>query len=365
MANVTVKKAKTSIKNSFFSENCTNLWDEKPCEKYADFYFVFKHHGVEKRLPCHKAILASSSKVFNALFETKKVLNQNNEEVIKDVSYDVFLEFLQFFYLPDVTLLNENLELVTYLADKYEVEKCLKICERYLIQQSTLEEVCNELNLALKLKLDELKEHCLKTITDETKKVLASEGFLECSNDALKCILELNSVYCEEFDLFDACIKWAKNACKEKDKDSEDMENLKNELGDCWYAIRFGAMEKEKIGECYKKNPGLFNQNELDDLFSVFASNDKYPMKIFKNTTQRLKPAPLCFPELHGNMMYSYKYNGNGGIYAFNQIGSNISNYKLTQSGKNLIKEKLSLHPLEGLTCTTCSAIISDYKDYY
>lgn len=65
---------------------------------------------------------------------------------------------------------------------------------------------------------------------------------MECDRDVLTSILKLDSLNCNETELFGACIAWAKAACKRKGVDDSKVDNLRNELGGAIFEIRFCTM---------------------------------------------------------------------------------------------------------------------------
>lgn len=266
-----------SVDNTVSSETTKNMFLN---ECFADFQFFFNEDGVRKEIPAHKAVLAAASDVFASMLNGQ--WKEDNEVEIVDASFDAFMEFLQFLYLPKVNISAENVPEVIYLANKYNLSKCKELCESKIIQKLTLEDVCANLDLALLYDLSNLKDCCLKIISKETSKILATDGFLCTSEHSLKSILALGAIDCDEMEMFDASLKWAKHACETKKKDPSIIASIREELGDSLHAIRFGTMKPEEISKCISKNDGFFNQFELQDLFLTIGS-DKTQEKIFKN----------------------------------------------------------------------------------
>lgn len=246
-------------------------------KNFADFHFLFNEDGIRKQVPAHKAILTAASDVFATMLNGD--WDEENEVEIDDTSSAAFEEFLQFLYLPEVV----------YLANKYNVGKCKELCTQQIQDQLTTENVCSGLDFAIKLNLSELKDHCLKKISDETTKVLATEGFLECSRETLKSILTMDVSECDEIGMFNASLDWARHACETKGKDPTNIANVRDQLGDCLQVIRFGAMKPEEIAHCVGGNGELFNRDELQELYLPIGS-DKSQMKIFTNTVLRERP---------------------------------------------------------------------------
>lgn len=244
----------------------------------ADIHFEFKVDGEIQKIPANKAILAVLSPVFNSMFFG--TMKEKGNVKIVDAPVTAFTEFLQFFYLNEVKLTMENIETVARLADKYDILDCVNACATFLEGQLTLDNVCWGYQLAVFLKNDALIEFCERKISETPKDAFASDGFLRCDKETLKHILELN-LTCNETDIFNACIMWAKYACKQNDLDENDIDQLKEQLGDCIKSIRFDEMKVNEFMALYVSNKGLFSSNEFEDILLSLTVME-YEPKFFK-----------------------------------------------------------------------------------
>lgn len=243
-------------------------------EKFSDFRFIFIVGGKRSTIPAHKIVLVAASAVFDALFGGE--WKGQHEVEVTDASFEAFLQFLQFIYLHEVQCSIKNISELVYLLDKYKISGHAE----NLVRQLSLDKICIGLDVALKLRLNEIKEHCLRKISENTSEVFASESFLHCSKDVLKAILEIGNINCAAVKVFDACMAWAKRVCEEKAKDAS-IENLRSELGDCIYAIPFNSMKPQQVTQCVKKAKRFFNQDELEDLCSASTAYQS-PLKLFQ-----------------------------------------------------------------------------------
>lgn len=232
-------------------------------DELADVNFVFRTDGEIENVPANKAILAAISSVFNRMFFG--VLKEAGDVEIVDASADAFKEFLQFFYLNKVNLTMENIEAVARLADKYDVAQFLNACAQLFKMKMSKENMCYAYQMALHFKDDALIKFCEKEISLSPKQMFASEAFLRCDVDTLKRILELG-LSCNEVDIFEATLKWAKCACKNDGLNENQSENLKDQLYDCLKSIRFGVMRIEEFTKCYALHKGLFTPSEFEDI---------------------------------------------------------------------------------------------------
>lgn len=233
-------------------------------------------------IPAHKAILVSGSKVFRAMFNES--WKEKNQVEIVDASCVAFKEFLQCFYLNSVSFTMENISQVMYLASKYIVDGFLTICSRFLIDNMTLDDVHWCYELAILYEQSDLRQLCESFILRNAEIVYTAPDFLDFDRISLAEMLKLNHNF-KETMIFKNCMNWAKNACKENDLDENNIDNLRTQLGNCLYLIRFNSMTLDELNQCVKQYAGLLRNDEYAD--AVQCINVKgYKSKMFN---QRLR----------------------------------------------------------------------------
>ncbi|XP_055303184.1 BTB/POZ domain-containing protein 6-B-like [Sitodiplosis mosellana] len=246
-------------------------------EKLADVHFAFNVGDEIHKVPANKANLAALSPVFDRMFYGS--LTEDGDVKIVDASVEAFKEFLQIFYLGEVTLTIENIETVARLADKYDVLAYLNDCATFTQNELTIDNMFWGLQLALFLKNQTLTDYCERKINESPKEVFASDAFRRCDKETLEHILKLN-LSCESIDVFNACMDWARYACKLDGLDEKQAINLRNQLGDHLKLIRYDEMSLEEFTGIHVANKGLFNSEEFEDIMLTLTM-DKYKSKIF------------------------------------------------------------------------------------
>lgn len=140
-----------------------------------------------------------------------------------------------------------------------------------MVQQLSIDNALNYLSIAITYDLDRLQHSCEKIIGENTSAVLKQPVFLNCSQNILSAILKLNKISCSEANVFDGCMKWAKQRCSAKELE-ESGENIRNELGNCFSLIRFKEMGNAEVGERLKiYKGGLFSADLLSELSVYFG----------------------------------------------------------------------------------------------
>lgn len=277
------KTTSSHVENLHLKQTCGKLHLN---EQLADVFFVIESDDPDikpTRIPGNKNIMAAGSEVFQSMFYGK--FKEETEIKIVDATVEGFLRFQQFFYMDSVELTMETIDEVMCLADKYMVDECLNVCEQFLMKDIKLEDVCFRYGLAIGYKLRDLQKICEAKIKENPSAVFESETFLECSNGTLKHLLELDYLYCNGKEMFDACMAWGERKCVENDIDGSSMKNRRAQLGDCLYLIQFGMMNLSQLFQCITKTKGLFTSDELEEILAIISSNGQASLKRFKSKT--------------------------------------------------------------------------------
>lgn len=252
----------------------------------ADVEFIFRSDDEEQRIPANKAILAVRSPVFRSMF-FGTLKNEGDIEIL-DGDAEAFKEFLQFFYLTKVTISMENLWEVVRLIDMYDIIDYVKSTGPSFESKLTLENICWTYQLAIYLKHGKLIKTCENKIRSRIKKIFALDTFKRIDREILKRMLELSDMECNEVDVFNGCLTWAKSACREFGLDENKAENLKFLLGDCLASIRYSEMKIEEFTALNELHKGLFTSEELEDIILMLTVKD-YEPKIFSQNPRRYK----------------------------------------------------------------------------
>ncbi|XP_055306141.1 BTB/POZ domain-containing protein 3-like [Sitodiplosis mosellana] len=262
----------------------SNVLPWRGCEKLymdtrtADVFFVFEFDDEDTvKVPAHKNILSANSGAFDAMFYGPR--KQEGDIPIVDSTPGAFKEFLQFFYLGTVKLTNENATHVMNLGKQYLVDECCMTISNFTEKTLTLDNMCVGYELAILFEQAQLMKFCEQKIGENPIGIFQSNSFLSCGSNLLARILQLDTFNCDESVVFDGCMTWAKAACIKKGLDETNMQNLRDQLGDLFYEIRFGDMTAESFYPRYSSYGGLFSIEEFTDIIGMIASKEHRPSK--------------------------------------------------------------------------------------
>ncbi|XP_031638200.1 BTB/POZ domain-containing protein 2-like [Contarinia nasturtii] len=236
-------------------------------DQTADVFFVFETEY--KKVPAHKSVLSQNSTAFKSMFNNTS--DQNGVIKVVDFTSGAFKEFLQFFYLAKVQLTSANVMEVMRLGRKFAVKNCLDACAELCKSMLTMDTMCWGYELAIRFELDDLRAFCERKISENPEKIFHSISFLLCEPNVLQQILQLDSMDCDETMVFDGCMAWAKSTCIEKELDENLVENLRRQLGDLIYDIRFSAMNIVEFYDRYCMYEGLFSVEEFENIITMIA----------------------------------------------------------------------------------------------
>lgn len=250
----------------------------------ADVWFVFGN----KRIPGHTSVLTPMTNWFNSMCSSSWREGQDIDLTDSGYTASAFVEFLRYFYLLNPRLSMDNINIIIHLAEaSMEDRKLFRICEDFLIKSLSTNTLSSIFELA------ELFEHisprliraCKEDICLFAEQIFRSTEIEKFQIKLLEYILRCESLACAEKLVFGGCIAWAKAACKKDKQDPNKVENLRAQLKNVIYQIRFKSMTPTEFAKCIQPYPGLFSDSELLELIDLVGRVNVWPQKF--NGTKR------------------------------------------------------------------------------
>ncbi|XP_003428195.1 speckle-type POZ protein [Nasonia vitripennis] len=151
-------------------------------DKFSDVSLVAEG----KTLKAHKCILAKRSSVFATMFDTDMKEKQGQPVEIDDVKYDVLVELIRFIYSGRVNNIVAIVDQLAIAAEKYALDGLKKMCERIMRTNLSIDNVIGCLQLADRLRMDELKAEAIELVLENASDVSEKPEFDLLSDDIVR-----------------------------------------------------------------------------------------------------------------------------------------------------------------------------------
>ncbi|XP_077987707.1 kelch-like protein 21 [Glandiceps talaboti] len=161
-----------------------------------------------KEYPCHKAVLASCSPYFRAMFTNDMKERNANRVQIKDVQVDVMNVIIQFIYTGKITISPQNVQAVFEGASLLQVHTVQDVCAGYFERLLSPSNCLGILDYADTHGCKELQQKAWKVILNNFNEVCKSEEFLLLPKDQLIEILASDLSIDREEQVCEAIIGW-------------------------------------------------------------------------------------------------------------------------------------------------------------
>lgn len=177
--------------------------------EYSDVTFVVEG----AKLPAHRLMLAARSSYFRALLFGGLAETTQNEIVLK-VPLEAFKALLGFIYTGRISLTKmkeENILDTLGLANQYGFEALELAISSYLTNSLSPENCCAILDAARLYSLETLSDVCMTFMDRNSTELLGHCTFKTLSQDSLCSLLERDSFFAPEVQIFNAVYDWCKN----------------------------------------------------------------------------------------------------------------------------------------------------------
>ncbi|XP_055691397.1 BTB/POZ domain-containing protein 3-like [Lutzomyia longipalpis] len=241
-----------------------------------------------QKVPGHKFILSTCSWEFYNVFNLLQL--DKNELLVEDVEYPAFRNFLTYCYTGKVVLSEENTLEILKLAQRFNMEHLIGICEEHIGANVTKRTCMVLYSKSMCLKQDSgLKEKILSMIEENFSYLVQDRAIMKTFVDlplaAVRQIAALEHLQCDEMELFDALMKWATHMCR-KLKIPDVPKNLRKILCDVFCMIRFPIMKIEWFLEILAKYPEILTPSEIA-LISLTIRGDVKSCSKFSNNPRK------------------------------------------------------------------------------
>lgn len=252
---------KTPIDNPATVDN-SELFKSK---MLADVVFVLRQDASRIEILAHKVILALNCKYFEKVFSEGLKDKYKPEILISNMPQEAFNSFLKFFYLKKFELEAKHIGYVLKLMVLYQVNEFLPKCEEIFQNIAISTNVQQYYELAVTLNLSAKLRASLEDIIGRNPMM----ALQQCTNPTHT--LQTIKFKCDEFDIFLGLMAWATKSLQQKRKPLT-VENIKLEIGESLYEIRFPTMALPQFITCVERFPHLIEYKEHLDILHYITS---------------------------------------------------------------------------------------------
>ncbi|XP_002024810.2 BTB/POZ domain-containing protein 9 [Drosophila persimilis] len=173
---------------------------------YSDVEFLVEDH----RLPAHRNILAVRSEYFSAMLYGD-MAESKQREIRLNVPVDAFKKILGYIYTGTLPLskldVDQILDLLN-LVHFFGLQNVEAAIEKNLQQNASLSNICKILNAAHRYSMNGLRKNCLNFMDCKASDVLQHASFAMLCKESLEEVLERDTFYAPEVEIFQAVCKW-------------------------------------------------------------------------------------------------------------------------------------------------------------
>lgn len=176
---------------------------------YSDITFIVE----DQKLPAHRVILAARSEYFRALL-FGGMAESTQKEITLKIPVEAFKALLRYIYSGYMSLSQmkeDNILDTLGLANQYGFTDLEIAISEYLRQILSLDNVCALLDAARLYSLESLTEVCLTFMDRNAPDMLSHVSFKTLSQDSLCGLLERDSFFAPEVQIFVAVNDWCKH----------------------------------------------------------------------------------------------------------------------------------------------------------
>ena len=243
----------------------------------ADVKFVFPDEPDAVSIMAHKVVLSSGSPVFHAMFFGP--LAEKDAVEIRDSGSAAFRTLLHFVYTDKVSITEETVADMLYLAKKYDVEQLVTVCLNFVrthINRKNVVIFYHELHFFGEVSL---LDRCFAEMDQYAHYLINNNEYLkDFSKDLFRILLQRDTFCAREVDIFDAMKWWASRHINAQDKvDPETAvppQKVRAVLDDLLPLVRFPLMTlKEFVQIAIPTN--ILTHEEIVDVLGAYAKDTK------------------------------------------------------------------------------------------
>ncbi len=131
----------------------------------------------------HKIILAARSEAFRALLYGGMRESQEKEIHFPDIKYEVLSLLVEFLYTDNAHITGDIVVGLFMAADLYQLTRLRALCENFILQNISIENVCTIFQTADQLHAHKLRGFCFNWIINNFGEILTCDAYTQLPGD--------------------------------------------------------------------------------------------------------------------------------------------------------------------------------------
>ncbi|XP_036424758.1 kelch-like protein 41a [Colossoma macropomum] len=239
----------------------------------------------DRRLPCHKLIMAACSPYFRELYfseDGKEISSSSEEVVLENVDPTIMDMIVNYLYSAEIDITDDNVQDIFAVANRFQIPSVFTVCVNYLQKKLSLGNCLAIFRLGLVLNCPRLAIAARDYIAERFDKLAKEEDFLEFNPPELFAIIGGDSLNVEKEEVvFELLMKWVR----------KDKENRVKFLGEAFEHIRFRLLPEKYFKEKVEKDDIIKADPELVKKLKVIK--DAFAGKLPENKEGENMPGYL------------------------------------------------------------------------
>src|SRR6218665_1391799 len=188
--------------------------------------------------------------------------------------------FCRYMYYENLPVAFESAVALMCAADKYMVPKLVRECVKRILNGIDVSNVIRILEQGLVFRDKDLTEECLKVFGLNSKYLITGTEIMSASRQAMEAILEMDNLLCNETEIYNATISWAKQQIRrDRSIDNPTDDEIRRTLGDLLFKLRFPTMAPDEFAKV-TQGRNVLTSEEKESIYYVLATKVyDFPLK--------------------------------------------------------------------------------------
>ena len=239
----------------------------------------------------HKCLMIASCDYFDAMARSGMQETRTDKVELKGVTPQGINEVIDFIYSGELRLSLSNIADILRVVSHLQVQHALKLCEEYLIEETTVDNCIEMLNLADMFCIGTVRTAVNNFVLRNFDKLIQSEQYKKFTLDQMCFYLQSNKLRLyPEVRVFKACLSWLKanNNCATK-------------VYDLMQHVRFCTMRPEEFVDIVAKTDVVKSDAKCNELlieaYEYFALPNRQYLSSSPRSLIRNEPVTVCVNE--------------------------------------------------------------------